>query len=114
MADRKADAIVAAYNAMEAAIRMLRPGQHKNMEITDVIQKVVTAYNCKPIENMLSHQLKRNKIGKGLSRFRCWLAQKACFRWREADNSEPRREAASRHGEVRDRAARSLRHRCAR
>lgn len=54
----------AAYNAMEAAIRMLRPKQHKNMEITDVIQRVADAYSCKPIENMLSHQLKRNKIGQ--------------------------------------------------
>ncbi len=64
MSGRKADAIVAAYNAMEVAMRMLRPGQHKNMEITDTIQKIVSSYDCKPIENMLSHQLKRNKIGK--------------------------------------------------
>lgn len=59
---KKADAILAAYTGMEAAIRMLRPGQHKNMDITDTIQKVVTAFDCKPIENMLSHQLTRNKI----------------------------------------------------
>jgi curved DNA binding protein len=59
---RKADAIYAAYNAMEAAIRMLRPGQHKNMEVTDTIQRFADIYQVKPVENMLSHQIKRNKI----------------------------------------------------
>uniref|UniRef100_A0A914X121 Peptidase M24 domain-containing protein n=2 Tax=Plectus sambesii TaxID=2011161 RepID=A0A914X121_9BILA len=59
---RKADAIHAAYNAMEAAIRMLRPGQHKNMEVTDTIQRFADIYQVKPVENMLSHQIKRNKI----------------------------------------------------
>lgn len=59
---KKADVILAAYYALEAAIRMLKPGQHKNVEITDVIQKVAESFKCKPVENMLSHQLKRNKI----------------------------------------------------
>jgi methionine aminopeptidase len=58
-----ANAISAAYNAMEVAIRMLRPGLHKNMEITDAIQRIADIYQVKPVENMLSHQLKRNKIG---------------------------------------------------
>lgn len=59
---RKADVILAAHNALETAIRMLKPGQYKNNEITDVIQKVAESYKCKPVENMVSHQLKRNKI----------------------------------------------------
>jgi curved DNA binding protein len=59
---RKADAILAAHYAMEAAIRMLKPGQYKNMDITDSIQKIAETYKCKPVENMLSHQLTRNKI----------------------------------------------------
>jgi len=59
---RKADAIIAAHNCLEAAIRMLRPGQHKNMDVTDVIQKIAESFHCKPVENMVSHELKKNKI----------------------------------------------------
>jgi len=59
---RKADAILAAHNCLEAAIRMLRPTQHKNFDITDAIQKISEAFHCKPVENMISHELKRNKI----------------------------------------------------
>lgn len=59
---RKADVVLAAYNCMEAAIRMLRPGKHKSSEVTEVIQKVAESFACKPVENMLSHQLRRHKI----------------------------------------------------
>lgn len=59
---KKADVILAAHNALEAAIRMLKPGVHKNTDVTDMIQKIAESYKCKPVENMLSHQLKRNKI----------------------------------------------------
>ncbi|KHN80833.1 Proliferation-associated protein 2G4 [Toxocara canis] len=58
----KANVIMAAYNAMEVAMRMLRPGLYKNMEITDMIDKIASIYKVKPIENMLSHELKKNKI----------------------------------------------------
>lgn len=60
---RKADAILAAHNCLEAAIRMLRPNQHKNFEVTEAIQKISEAFHCKPVENMVSHELKKNKIG---------------------------------------------------
>lgn len=59
---KKADAIWAAYNAMEMTLRMLRPKQHKNTEVTDAISRLVDSYGCKPVENMLSHQLKHDKI----------------------------------------------------
>uniref|UniRef100_A0A915Q3W9 Peptidase M24 domain-containing protein n=1 Tax=Setaria digitata TaxID=48799 RepID=A0A915Q3W9_9BILA len=59
---RKANVMLAAYNAMEAAIRMLRPGLYKNMEITDMIDKIASIYKVKPVENMLSHELRKNKI----------------------------------------------------
>lgn len=36
--------MLAAYNAMETAVRMLRPGLYKNMEITDIIEKVANIY----------------------------------------------------------------------
>lgn len=58
----KANVIMAAYNAMEAAVRMLRPGAYKNMDITDMIDKIANIYKVKPVENMLSHELKKNKI----------------------------------------------------
>jgi len=60
---RKADAILAGYNCLEAAIRMLRPGQHKNVDITETIQKIAENFHCKAVENMLSFQLKKNQIG---------------------------------------------------
>lgn len=36
--------MLAAYNAMEAAIRMLRPGLYKNMEITEMIDRIADIY----------------------------------------------------------------------
>nr|XP_002734317.1 PREDICTED: proliferation-associated protein 2G4-like isoform X1 [Saccoglossus kowalevskii] len=58
---RKADVIVAAHQAAEAALRLVKPG-NENSLVTDTIQKVAEAYNCQPVEGMLSHQLKRNVI----------------------------------------------------
>ncbi|CAJ0930927.1 unnamed protein product, partial [Mesorhabditis belari] len=58
---KKADVIRAAYDAMEIGIRMLRQGT-KNMDITEAIDKTASAYGVKPIENMISHSLERNKI----------------------------------------------------
>jgi curved DNA binding protein len=59
----KADAILACYNALEAVIRMLRPGQHKSNEMTDMIGKIADTFHVKPVENMLSFQLKQHQIG---------------------------------------------------
>lgn len=39
-----ANVMLAAYNAMEAAVRMLRPGAHKNIDITDMIDKIANIY----------------------------------------------------------------------
>ncbi|KAF5274436.1 hypothetical protein FQR65_LT04352 [Abscondita terminalis] len=58
---RKADVILAAHFASQAALRLLRPG-NDTYAITDAVQKVAKAYNCKPVEGMLSHQLKHFKI----------------------------------------------------
>lgn len=58
---RRADVILAAYNASQAALRLLKNGEG-NYSITNAVQKVCEAYKCKPIEGMLSHQLKQNKI----------------------------------------------------
>lgn len=58
---RKADAIMAAYNASEIALRMIRPGG-SSKDITDAIQAVTADFDCRPIEGMISHQITRNTI----------------------------------------------------
>ncbi|XP_035824972.1 proliferation-associated protein 2G4 [Aplysia californica] len=58
---RKADVIIAAQKALEVALRSVKPG-NTNYFATDGIQKVVEDFKCKPIEGMLSHQLKRHII----------------------------------------------------
>ncbi|XP_063698569.1 proliferation-associated protein 2G4 [Culicoides brevitarsis] len=58
---RKADVILAAHNASQAAIRLLKHG-NGNYAVTDAVQKISEVYKCKPIEGMLSHQLKQNKM----------------------------------------------------
>ncbi|KOC70023.1 Proliferation-associated protein 2G4 [Habropoda laboriosa] len=50
---RKADVVLAAHYASQAALRLLKPG---------TVEKICEAYKCKPIEGMLSHQLKQFKI----------------------------------------------------
>ncbi|KAK7092938.1 proliferation-associated protein 2G4-like [Littorina saxatilis] len=58
---RKGDVLTAAHMAAEAALRLVKPG-NENYQVTDGIQKVAEAYNCKPVEGMLSHQLLKNVI----------------------------------------------------
>ncbi|PPR86554.1 hypothetical protein GOBAR_AA34133 [Gossypium barbadense] len=40
------------------ALRLVRPGK-KNKDVSDAIQKVAAAYDCKIVEGVLSHQLKQ-------------------------------------------------------
>jgi len=58
---RAADVYLAAYNAAEVALRLVRPG-NGNYLVTDAIQKAAESYKCKPISGMLSHQLKQFRI----------------------------------------------------
>jgi len=58
---RMADVYLAAYNAAEVALRLVRPG-NGNYLVTDAIQKAAESYKCKPISGMLSHQLKQFRI----------------------------------------------------
>ncbi|XP_049869773.1 proliferation-associated protein 2G4 [Pectinophora gossypiella] len=58
---RAADVLLAAHLASEAALRLLRPG-NENYQVTEVIQKISAEYGCKPVEGMLSHQLKQFRI----------------------------------------------------
>lgn len=59
--EREADVIMAAYTASEVALRLVKPGT-ENFKVTESISKVTEAFQCKPIEGMLSHQLQRNVI----------------------------------------------------
>jgi curved DNA binding protein len=58
---RKADVIVAAYTAAEAALRMMKPGV-KNTEITAVIDKVAKEFHVSTVQGVFSHQVKRFEI----------------------------------------------------
>jgi len=58
---RKADVIMAAWTAAEAAQRMLKDGA-TNTEITKTIADIAEAYKCQPVEGVLSHQMKKHVI----------------------------------------------------
>ncbi|XP_055842295.1 proliferation-associated protein 2G4 [Episyrphus balteatus] len=58
---KKADVTLAAYWAVQAALRLIKDGA-SNYAITEAVQQVAESYKCKPIEGMLSHQLKQFKI----------------------------------------------------
>lgn len=55
---RAADVLAAASTAADVALRLVRPGK-KNKDVTEAIQKVAAAYDCKIVEGVLSHQLKQ-------------------------------------------------------
>eukprot|EP00047_Mylnosiga_fluctuans_P011346 m.20798 g.20798 ORF g.20798 m.20798 type:complete len:415 (-) comp3564_c0_seq1:48-1292(-) len=56
-----ADAIMACNYAIEAAIRLLRPGNN-TADISKAIQKIAEDFHCKPVEGMLSHLVARHVI----------------------------------------------------
>lgn len=58
---RKADVMMAAHLASEAALRLVKPGTD-NIEVTETINKVADSFECKPVEGMASHQLEQNII----------------------------------------------------
>ncbi|CAF0821738.1 unnamed protein product [Adineta steineri] len=58
---RRADCILAAYYAAEAALRLIKPTEH-NTAVTEVIDRIASAYHCKPVEGMISYQMSRGII----------------------------------------------------
>lgn len=50
---RRADVILAAHYASQAALRLLKIG-NETYAITDAVQKVAESYKCKPVEGMSS------------------------------------------------------------
>ncbi len=59
ISDRKADAILAAYKGVQAAFRLLKPG-NLNSQVTQTIKKVTDAYEVNPLEGVLSHEVKKH------------------------------------------------------
>lgn len=55
---RPADAMVAAWTAAQAALRVMRPGKG-NYEVTDVVESVAKDFGVTPMEGVLSHNVKR-------------------------------------------------------
>lgn len=53
---KAADAILAAHNAIQAALRVMKPGK-LNYEVTEVIQKCCDAYQVNAVEGVLSHNV---------------------------------------------------------
>ncbi|KAF9267848.1 proliferation-associated protein 1 [Marasmius fiardii PR-910] len=58
---RKADVLKAAWHAAEVAMRLVKVG-NKNWAVTEAVQKAASAWNCKPVEGMLSCQQTQNVI----------------------------------------------------
>lgn len=57
----KADAVVAAYNAMRAAQRIIRENA-TNTKVTEAIAKVCEEFGVTPLEGVLSHKVKKHLI----------------------------------------------------
>ncbi|XP_046675116.1 proliferation-associated protein 2G4-like [Homalodisca vitripennis] len=56
-----ANVMMAAHYASEAALRLLKAG-NETYTVTKTVQKIAEAYQCKPIEDILSYQLKQFNI----------------------------------------------------
>lgn len=56
---KKAEVILAAYKAIQASLRLIKPG-HTNTQVTELIQSVADAYQVNPVEGLLSHELKKH------------------------------------------------------
>lgn len=59
--DRRADVIMAAWNAAEAALRLVQV-RNTNTQVTDAFNKIAADFNCKPVQGVLSHQVKKHVI----------------------------------------------------
>jgi len=59
--DKRADVIMAAYTAAEAALRLVQVGNTNTM-VTAHFAKVAAEFKCTPVQGVLSHQLKKHVI----------------------------------------------------
>jgi len=61
VAGRKGDCINAAWNAFQAAQRVIAEGATNN-QVSDVIQKIAEQFECNAVEGVLSHKVKRHIV----------------------------------------------------
>lgn len=59
--DKRADVIMAAWNAAEAALRLVQVG-NTNTQVTEAFSKIAEDFKCKPLQGVLSHQMKKHVI----------------------------------------------------
>ena len=59
---KAADVILAAYNAVQAAVRVMYPTKNNNYDVTNTIKAVCDSYKVTPVEGVLSHRMKRDII----------------------------------------------------
>jgi curved DNA binding protein len=59
---RKADVILAAYNALQAGLRQFYEKKFTNNQVTKTVKDVVSSYKATPVEGVLSHRMKRDII----------------------------------------------------
>lgn len=59
---KKADVILAAYNSLQAALRLMNVKTNNNDDVTNVIKTVTGSYGVNPVEGVLSHKLRRDII----------------------------------------------------
>ncbi|KAF8003224.1 hypothetical protein HF325_002469 [Metschnikowia pulcherrima] len=58
---QKADLLHSAWNASEAAIRLLKPG-NKNWEVTNTVDKIAKIFETSAVQSMLSHNQEKNVL----------------------------------------------------
>ncbi|KAF9456761.1 proliferation-associated protein 1 [Collybia nuda] len=58
---RRADVIKAAWSAAELAMRTIKAG-NRNWAVTEIVNRAAAAWDCKPVEGMLSCQQTQNVI----------------------------------------------------
>jgi len=55
---KAADVVAAAQTALEAALRLVRPGKRIS-DVPEVLRKVVESYGCNLVEGVMTHQMKQ-------------------------------------------------------
>merc|ERR1711865_1349006 len=59
--DKRADVVMAAWTAAEAALRLVKVG-NTNTQVTQAIATSAKEFECAPVQGVLSHQLKKHVI----------------------------------------------------
>lgn len=58
---KQSDAVLAAHNALQAALRLFQAG-NTNTQVTEAVTKIAESFNCNAVEGALSHKVKKHLI----------------------------------------------------